>query len=279
MLDLLVLAIAPALFVLAYIYLKDRYEPEPLGWVVKVFFIGGLMVIPAALIEAPFPEGLFVAVVIAPVVEESLKFAAVYFTVYRDEEFDEPMDGIVYAVAAALGFAMIENIFYVLEGGLSVGILRAITSVPAHAFFSSIWGYTLGLARFRPERERPLLIASGLAAAIVFHGVFNLLALDSELLGLVVILVLLVPFGWWMIHRNIAIAEDQPQSARWRLAKGAEQADTMIREQPLETAPDLKKQTPAPPGQRQQKFCTECGSQVGLGAKFCRHCGALLDYE
>ena len=278
MLGLLALAIAPAVFVLCYFYLKDRYEPEPLGWVIKVFFIGAFMVIPAALLEAPFPEGLFVTVIVAPIVEESLKFAAVYFTVYRDEEFDEPVDGIVYGVAAALGFAMVENIMYVLEGGLAVGIVRAIASVPAHALFAAVWGYTLGLARFRPEKERPLLIASGLAAAMVFHGVFNLLASDSEIFGLIVMLVLLVPFGWWIAHRHISKAHNHPDSALSRTRKLPAGVISPTPAEPVNDASVGGGVVPPSP-RTHNRFCTECGSPVSPAAKYCRVCGEPVDRE
>lgn len=272
MLGLLALAIAPAVFVLCYFYLKDRYEPEPLGWVVKVFFIGALMTIPAVLLEMPFPSGLMATVIVAPVVEEFLKFCAVYFTVYRDEEFDEPVDGIIYAVSAALGFAMVENVLYVLEGGIAVGIIRAIASVPAHALFSSIWGYTLGLAKFRPKKDRPFLIAAGLAGAMLFHGIFNLMASTSEMLGLVVILVLLVPFGWWLVHRHIGHAHAHPISAQSRIRKGAVLPSSMTPENPDDTGSQgVSTHT--------TRFCTACGAPLSPDAKFCRACGEPVDRD
>jgi RsiW-degrading membrane proteinase PrsW (M82 family) len=276
MLGLLALAIAPAIFVLCYFYLKDRYEPEPLGWVIKVFFIGAFMVIPAALLEAPFPEGLFVTVIVAPIVEESLKFAAVYFTVYRDDEFDEPIDGIVYGVSAALGFAMVENIFYVLEGGLALGILRAVASVPAHALFASVWGYTLGLARFRPEKERPLLIASGLAAAMVFHGVFNLLASDSEIYGLIVMLVLLIPFGWWIAHRHIREAHNHAESALSRSRRSPAGVSLPSPAEPATDGSGTAQEIPATL-QSRNRFCTACGAPVSESARFCNSCGEPVE--
>jgi len=265
---LLVLAIAPAIFILCYFYLRDRYEPEPLGWVVKVFLVGAIMVIPAALIETPFPSGLLTAVFVAPIVEEALKFAAVYFTVYRDEEFDEPMDGIVYASAAALGFAMLENVMYVIEGGVAVGIVRAVVSVPAHALFSSIWGYSLGIARFRHEKDRPFLIAIGLAGAIAFHGIFNFMASDSELLGLIVILVLLVPGGWWLAHRHIGHAHAHPASAQFLTGKRA----------PPKASPGIPEAgIPRERGSPPSGYCTKCGNPLSPDAKFCGMCGEPVE--
>ncbi|HON82226.1 MAG TPA: PrsW family glutamic-type intramembrane protease [Methanoregulaceae archaeon] len=277
MLGLFVLAIAPAVFILSYFYLKDRYEPEPLGWVAKVFFIGAFMTIPAVLLEMPFSPGLMATVVAAPIIEELLKFCAVYFTVYRDEEFDEPVDGIVYASAAALGFAMVENVAYVLEGGMAVGVIRAVASVPAHALFSSIWGYSLGVARFRPANQRTVLVASGLAGAMLFHGFFNLLASDSMMLGLVVILVLLVPSGWWLAHRNIGHAHNHPASARMRMGMGEAVRPAGDGSGEGHTLSTVETEARASPSQG--RFCTRCGSPVSPADGFCRSCGAPVDRE
>lgn len=57
------------------------------------------------------------------------------------------VDGIIYAVAASLGFATVENIAYVLEGGFAVGVLRAVLSVPGHAFFGALMGFYMGVAK------------------------------------------------------------------------------------------------------------------------------------
>ncbi len=92
---------------------------------------------------------------VVPVVEELLKFSMVALFVYRDKEFNEPMDGIVYATATALGFATLENIVYVFDlqtiSSLFItGSIRAILSVPGHALFAVFWGYGLGIAKFMP---------------------------------------------------------------------------------------------------------------------------------
>jgi RsiW-degrading membrane proteinase PrsW (M82 family) len=272
-LELLILAIAPAVFLLIYFYLRDKYEPEPLGWVIRVFIIGAIMTVPAIILEAPFPSGLFLVVIIAPIVEESLKFSAVYFTVYRDREFDEPVDGIVYAVAAALGFAAVENVLYVMEGGIATGILRAFVSVPSHALFSAIWGYSLGLAKFRPAQARPFLIGAGLAGAIVFHGLFNLLASDSEIIGFIVIVILLVPFGWWLTNRNINRALEHPQSAGSRAKRETIEEKPAPEEAGEDNTNDSERKKIPP----QNHYCSECGSPLSLSAKFCRVCGKRVD--
>lgn len=132
---------------------------------------------------------------------------------YRHTEFDEPMDGIIYAAAAGLGFASIENILYVLEGGASVGIIRAITSVPGHVIFSCIWGFALGTAKFRPASQRTGIIFMGLSGAIQLHAIYNFSAEYFQALGLLLTLVVFMPFGWLITCRNIRFAHADPASA------------------------------------------------------------------
>jgi RsiW-degrading membrane proteinase PrsW (M82 family) len=208
---LLLLAIAPAAFWLWYFYRKDRYEPEPLSWVLLVYILGAAVTIPVALVEgvmgAFLPEFLIV-VLVAPVVEELGKYLVVRKTVYESAEFDEPVDGIVYAAAAGLGFATLENVIYVfaaLETSLflavGTGLVRAVLSVPGHVLFSAMWGYSLGKARFIPKEKRPGVIAAGLMLAIASHALFNLLLFDA--IGFAVLVLVVVPLLYFSVQKRI----------------------------------------------------------------------------
>jgi protease PrsW len=271
MLELLLLALAPALFIFLYIYRKDAYEPEPLHLVAWVFFLGALSVIPAAIVELLFPEGVITSAFIAPVVEEGLKFLVVIFAIYHHPEFDEPMDGIVYATAAGLGFATIENILYVMEGGVAVGIVRAIASVPGHVVFSCIWGFALGTAKFRPGRERSGIILAGLFSAMVLHGLFNFSLEVFGAAGLLLILLVFIPLGWWMTCRNILSAHADPASA---CSVQGRVAAAMAEGTGQGTIRDLAQQDtfPEPPAPAQH-FCTNCGCSLEPGMRFCENCG------
>jgi protease PrsW len=265
MLELLVLAVAPTLFLLLYVYQKDQYEPEPLHLVAWVFFLGALTVVPAGLIELIFPEGVFSSAVVAPVVEEGLKFLVVFLAIYRHPEFDEPMDGIVYAAAASLGFATVENILYVIDGGVAVGILRAIVSVPGHVVFACIWGFALGTAKFRPEKERAGIILAGLSGGMLLHGIFNFSLEVFEAGGLILLLLVIIPLGWWMTCRNIGCAHADPASAC-----SAQQREAALRAA-IPAQPDttsVGSGTGSSPG-----FCTDCGAPVNEGMSFCENCG------
>lgn len=262
MLGLLFLATAPALFLMWYIWRKDCYEPEPLGLIVKVFLFGCLSVIPAFLLEYPFPDSVFTSSLVAPVAEELVKFSVVFLVMYHHPEFDEPMDGIVYAAAAGLGFATIENIFYVMDGGFAVGIVRAFLSVPGHVIFSCIWGFALGIAKFRPEPSRPFIIGAGLILAMLLHGIFNFSLDVFEALGFLLIVVVIVPLGWWITCRNIRCAHADPASACSAMGRA------FIRAGNGTAFP------PAAGPVAGRHCCARCGAQCPDGARFCADCGS-----
>ena len=210
---ILVIALAPGFFWLWFFYKQDVYEPEPLALVARMYFLGIIAALIALLLEnlySPFVPDLLFPALAVPVTEELAKFAMVVLFVYRDAEFDEPMDGIVYATATALGFATLENLLYVLPvqslSSLMVnGTFRAILSVPGHALFAVFWGYALGIAKFRPPGKKIPIIAAGLILAIAVHGFFNLL-LDQSYTGLAVLLLLILPCVWWIAEKRIRTA-------------------------------------------------------------------------
>lgn len=201
------LGFLPGVFYLWYFYKKDKYEPEPVKLIIKTYFMGMAAAIPISLLEAPFAFSGFILVVIAaPVIEEYGKFFVVKRKLYQNVEFDEPMDGIIYAVSAALGFASIENGFYLLtahlEGAVTeVFIMRALLSVPGHALFSSMWGYALGMTKFSNNPQRKDLIYKGLGLAMLCHAGFNFLLVTIPFASIGVFV--LVPVMWKVVNNKI----------------------------------------------------------------------------
>ncbi|TAK50591.1 MAG: PrsW family intramembrane metalloprotease [Bacteroidetes bacterium] len=211
------LGFSPGIFWLWYFYKKDKWEPEPKHLVVKTFFWGLLSAFIAALPELPFGEyRMFSLAFLAPVVEELAKFFAVRYTIYNHIEFDEPMDGITYAAAAALGFASIENSLYLMGSYgfpftdfmtqepeasstriFSLFVARGLLSVPGHVLFSSSWGFALGWAKFMDKQMARRLLIEGYCIAVLLHGIFNFLGTVAFygpplLIGFVLLLWLLV---------------------------------------------------------------------------------------
>ncbi len=187
-------AFLPGTAWLVYFYRCDRYEPEPVKLVVRTFIVGMLVALALATVysglDYPWGPYMWAAVLFAPLVEEPAKFLAVRWTVYNSRQFNEPFDGIIYAVSAALGFAAVENIMYVAGGWFDVnpmaGMLtllsRTVLSVPGHALFSAWWGAALGFSKGRNVITQILMVGGGLMASMVFHGAFNWFA-GNELLG------------------------------------------------------------------------------------------------
>lgn len=183
-LSIIMAAVAPGLSLLAFFYLKDRYESEPIHLVVKVFVLGALLVLPSIVIQRVLlnelgdAHPLLFSFVITSGVEEFLKWLLLYHAIYNHRSFDEPYDGIVYAVAISLGFATLENIFYALFNSMTFSglMIRALLPVSGHALFGVTMGYYAGKAKFDSQRKRRYLIMA-LFGPLVLHGIFDYILL------------------------------------------------------------------------------------------------------
>lgn len=161
-------ALLPAIVLCVYIFIKDRAEKEPVGLLLALFGLGALACIPASYIESVLLWAIneifsifateyngelvlsgfgyriyqifnnFVGIAL---VEEGLKFLAMFFVTRKNKNFNSLFDGIVYAVFVSLGFAAFENVMYVLNNGWINALLRAVTAVPGHMFNAVIMGY------------------------------------------------------------------------------------------------------------------------------------------
>lgn len=179
---LLALALAPGVAIALYIYLKDKHEREPIGLLLMSFFYGILSIFVTLLVSWPleiltinkedagelFADAFFKVAL----VEEFSKFIFIRFILFRNKNFNEPFDGIVYAVMVGMGFATLENIVYVYQYGIATGILRMFTAVPAHACFAILMGYYLGRAKFSKEKNLYFTLLA-LISATVFHGLYD----------------------------------------------------------------------------------------------------------
>jgi RsiW-degrading membrane proteinase PrsW (M82 family) len=205
-----IVAAAPSLFLLTFFYLKDRYEREPLQHILMAFGLGLYAMIAAHgiastaetwvprewLIMGGEPAKLFDAFVLSGFVEEMAKWVVLVAAIYHWDEFDEPLDGVVYGVAVALGFATLENVLFVARLGLRVAWMRALFAVPAHALFGATMGYYAGRAKFdrggKLWRDRALC----LFAPTVFHGSYDY-ALHRGMGARIWVLISLLSVGLW----------------------------------------------------------------------------------
>lgn len=175
-------SLVPGVLWVWFFYKQDRGEKEPASLLLWTFAAGMVAVVPAAFWEAPFRELLVnppapvhrfaASVLVVGLGEEAVKLLAAYLVAFRRPAFDEPADGIVYAAAASLGFASLENVFYTLAFGLEIAPVRAVVTTLAHASFGGVAGLHLGLSLREPHR-RGALVAQGLALAALLHGVYD----------------------------------------------------------------------------------------------------------
>lgn len=220
-----VLALVPALLWLALFYQQDRLEPEPKTYIVRVFILGALL---ASAVGIPVIRDLFSvsrwlysntathllgSILVIGLVQEFLKYAAVRYSVFDSPEFDERVDGIVYATAAGLGFATMLNFDYVVSRGgvdLGIGAIRVVVTTLAHAGFAGVMGYVLGQAKF--ERTPLYYVPAGLALAAILNGVYFWVQDTVTVQGVrvnpwyglvvaVIIAVLLLGVVFWLIRR------------------------------------------------------------------------------
>lgn len=198
---LLALAISPGIAIAVYVHWRDRFDKEPRHLLIISFILGVVSIIPAIFLEKTYEEishflfsdssGVLATALSAfmgvAFVEEFCKYFFLRIYTYRKNAFNEPFDGITYAVMVSMGFATFENILYVLQGGLGVAVLRMFLSVPAHATFAIVMGYFVGLAKFKKEEGHSIRFhLIGLFVATLFHGMFDffLFLKSYPLLGL-----------------------------------------------------------------------------------------------
>ena len=171
---------------------------------VKSLLLGAVICIPVVAIEfllKSFPNFLpvsfpvfYEAFVVYGFTEELFKYAAILLLIWKNKNFNEPFDGIVYATFVSLGFAGIENILYVQEYGAGVGLARAFLSVPGHALWGILMGYQLGLAKFVPEeRKKRLLLAFFIP--FICHGIFDYLVIDLSVWKILIFVPLFI-YAW-----------------------------------------------------------------------------------
>ncbi|MGV8145724.1 MAG: PrsW family intramembrane metalloprotease [Alkaliphilus sp.] len=209
---LLLIAVAPVIALGTAICLLDRREKEPIFLLAKIYLLGALAVIPVyfmqkILLNFNLFGGIlsvaFVAFIVAGLVEEYAKRAVTLHIAYKNKNFNERIDGIVYSVFSALGFATVENIMYIIfvyTGNFYVGIMRGVLSVPAHVLFAITMGYYISLAKFEinTKLRRGYLLKS-LMIPVLLHGSFNFILMSK----IPSVMLFFVPFLIYLWIANI----------------------------------------------------------------------------
>jgi len=246
----------------------DRLEPEPIKVLLRVGLVGGLMSVILAIIgnsladhflglngfvndpagRINLPLALASAVFIG-LNEETWKFLATVRLVKKLPEFDQPIDGMIYAMTVALGFAAIENVEYIVRFGAGVLVARSVLSMPIHLACAAIWGYGLARARFISRHQKYVKTALPyLLAAAGVHAAFDFFLFMRTWTILLVFPLLL--FIVWYSNSNLHYLRAQSLLLDGTLCQYCQQANTV-----------------------QAKFCIHCGLPLGGGGEFFHICG------
>ena len=182
--------------------MKSDLFPEPNNQIFKIFFYGIVLCIPAFIINTAlgtffsnvgFDGTLLPTLLSAAPVEEILKFIVLYYLVYKMKDFNEPIDGIVYGVTVSLGFATLENIYYVYVlsdyynvSSQSLAILRSFSTIPAHGIFGATMGYFFMKYSFIKKQDNLTLC---IIVPILLHASYNFFVSTNFLIALLIIFI------------------------------------------------------------------------------------------
>ena len=253
-LGLIMLGFAPGIFWLWLIYQRDRYIPAPVHLVVRTFLWGIAVSVPVVIVEAvleyvfhlstDIKEGLaeaaYISFIVAGFAEELAKYLVIKKTVFKSPYFRQPLDGIIFSAAAALGFASIENVGYMFSFGAEVILVRGPISTLAHVLFSMTFGYALGAHKL--GRLGPQVPGLALITAMTLHGLFDYLLLaDPSYNPWALVLYLALGLLFFLILR---LAQRQSPYRGKVAAVGI--------------------------------TCTNCTQLSGFGSAFCTACGRSL---
>lgn len=257
---LLFLAILPVILILLYINSQDKNK-EPPRLLLKLFGGGlascGLVLIISGILEKINPifsptssknlfQIVFYAFISVALIEEVSKWIFVYILGYKSKEFDEPYDGIVYAVFVSLGFAFVENILYVIiSNSMTTALVRALCAVPSHACDAIFMGYHISLAKeFRTQKqyskEKQQLLLSILMPTII-HGTYDFCLLSGYRIFTFIFLIFIVCMYFVSINKLNTLSESKAKV--------------------VET---------------EKKFCTKCGRLLNENNK-CNICDEIFE--
>ena len=194
------LGLAPSIIWLLF-YLRKDAHPEPKRQVIKIFFYGMLAAVPAIFLEkgileefnnlniAPFLIVLLNTFIAVALVEEFIKYLVVKGKVLNNQEFDEPVDAMLYMIIAALGFAAFENILillplsseFLIKEALVISAFRFLGATFLHTLCSATVGFFLALSFFE-TKKRIRHLATGLIIAVLLHGLYNFAITNPDLI-------------------------------------------------------------------------------------------------
>jgi RsiW-degrading membrane proteinase PrsW (M82 family) len=182
--------VLPALLWLWFWLREDRLRPEPRG-LIALSFLAGMLAVPVVL---PFERfvGVYTTggtlLILWAAIEEVLKFGGAYLVVLRRKEMDEPIDGLIYMITVALGFAALENTLFLINSisdgeifkAILTGNFRFFGATLLHTLSSALVGGAIALSFYRRASVKQAFLAAGVILAIALHTLFNFFIMKSN---------------------------------------------------------------------------------------------------
>ena len=211
-------AVIPAVFLMVKVYRSDRLEqenPYMLWALVRAGILSSLIAMVAERILSGIlnltvqDDGLYMILLYFVVVafsEEGAKYALLYRNTWRSREFNCQYDGVVYAVFVSLGFALWENISYVLHYGFTTALIRALTAIPGHTCFGVFMGVFYGIARRFENRGQQSKARTCRCLAVLvpalLHGSYDYIAsVETSVWSFVGFIVALFLLSYFLVVR------------------------------------------------------------------------------
>lgn len=198
---LIIIAIMPIMLLLKFVFQKDTIEKEPLIMLLILFIFGILSAIIVIFLSNTIQSIVHInnifysSFIQVALIEEICKWICIYLIAWRSKEFNYKFDAIVYSIFVALGFALVENIGYSFQYGIITALLRAIISVPGHAFFAIYMGYYLGLAKMyyakHDRKNGGIYSICSILVPTLLHGIYDY-CIISKNDGLYILLIIFI---------------------------------------------------------------------------------------
>lgn len=237
-------ALLPVILLFLYIHKQDSDQPEPAKWLWKAVRYGVYSALLVIICVSPFTgdyldmygafEGsIFNAFFMAAIPEEAAKMFMIWLLLRKNPFFDEHLDGVVYASCVGLGFAGFENILYLftnLDSFLSVAVMRALFSVPAHFFFAIVMGYFISRAYFGSKTDKSKFYLLAYAVPMLLHGIFDSLLMVSGAIPQLAALLVIAFLFFCNYLRKKAVKHIKELKAEDKAIAAAEEAAAMADE-------------------------------------------------
>ena len=248
---MLLSGLLPAVLLVLFVRYRDKQHPEPWGKITKGVFYGVLSIVVTLIVslvwiplpqtlgfgwlyQVPVVRGIFTSFYNAAIPEESSKLLMLWLLLRNNKEFDQNIDGIVYAVCVAMGFAGLENIMYIFRGEEVwpvVAITRSLFAVPGHYIFGVLMGFFYSIVHFRPSRFGKYknmiwiapVVAHGIYDSICFLGQEHPALAALSIIPLIWFCVSMHKFCLKRIKKILLFDEDREDLSKFTMAMQKEQ--------------------------------------------------------